>query len=108
MIFLILLIYFVNEEDINKFFQFIEHKFKIQKQNIIYREKKEKLKKIYENKKQALRIETEQKMKEIDLKIEEEVKQIENKYKKIMNDLDCIKDRDQIIDFLNKYINMNK
>jgi hypothetical protein len=106
MIILILLIYLEEEETINKFFKFIVHKFKMEMQNKRYREEKEKQKKYYEDKKRTLRKETEKTIKEMDLKTEEEIKKIENKYKKIIDDLDSIKDKNQIIDYLNNFINM--
>ena len=44
MLFFILLVYFENEEEIKKFFKFIEHKLEIQKKNRIFREEKKKKK----------------------------------------------------------------
>lgn len=105
MFFLILLIYFDNEEIFKKLFKFVEHKIKIEKQNKLFKEEKQKLKNYYEDKKRILRNETEKKIKLLDIKVEKEVKQIENKYKKIMDDLDSIKDKKQIIEFLNNYMN---
>ena len=106
MLFFILLVYFENEEEIKKFFKFIEHKLEIQKKNRIFREEKKKQKKLYEEKKRNLRIKTEKKIKELDIKLEKEVKQIENKYKKLIDDLDNIKDKEQIINFLNNFMNV--
>lgn len=104
MLFLILLIYFENEEDIKKSFKFIQHKLKIEKQNKIFKEEKKKQKKFYEDQKRNLRNKTEKEIKELDIQLKNEVKEIENKYKKIIDDLDSIKDKKKIIEYLNNLL----
>lgn len=105
MFILISFLYFIYEEDIKYCYKFLCHRLKIEEQNRKFREEKEKQRKFYEEKKRILKEETEKKIKEIDSEKEVEVNKINNKYKKLFEHLDSLKNKEQILDFFNIYIN---
>ena len=88
-------------EELNRYIKIISHKITIFNQNQKYKNEIKNKKKYYDKQIEVIKKENERKIKELVHNKDIEIKKIENKYNKIQAYLDNIKNKADLLNFLN-------
>lgn len=88
-------------EELNRYIKIISHKITIFNQNQKYKNEMINQKKYYDKQIEVIKKENERKIKELVHNKDIEIKKIENKYNKIQAYLDNIKNKTDLLNFLN-------
>lgn len=88
-------------KELNKYLKIIKHKYILLSQNQKFQIEMIQQRRLYDNKKAEIKRNTEIRINKMISTKKEEIKRVEQKYQKIITSLDNIKNKDDLINFLN-------